>query len=360
MGSPSNHLRTRRMTLHFLFAQFEFTHAVGPYAGRYVVGPQRPTPGVVPDGIPVGAGAHDAETAVEARNRDVAGVTRGIGDSDVLVIGVRGTPVKAQRGVLRRARVAAAEDDRKPSSVPISVVTFIAATDPLPSATDASRRLDEIRFSDAEQSHWVRRGLNALNLAVRAYRLRAPDPYAIEVTRRDARLVLIGYGTTMEVQNGRYTTAIEVPPTPTGRRSRFERLRPEEAVASVLAGYQPLFEAEDVLSRSLIDLDNGRTRAAAVQTAAGMQLLRDEVFGLEDPHQVDTAKLAEHSRVAHALAAAATLGQLTSDQIAQLEAVVDGVGEILDTWRTTAAGRPLSVGGHMLPERRIVGADRPT
>lgn len=321
------------MTLHFLFTQFEFTHAVGPHAGRYVVAAGSADPAALLDPVAVVAGEERGETRVEARNRDAAGVTLGIGDSDVLVIGVRGTPVRTQRGLLRRARIAE-HDDKEPASVPISVVTFIGATEPLRSGSEAKERLEAIRYSEPEQHKWVQRGFEALNLAIRAYRLRAPDPYATEVTRRDARLVLIGHGTTDQVGHGRYTRAISVPPPPTRRRTRLELLRPSEAVATVLAGHQRLFEAEDVLSRALIDLDHGRTRAAAIQVAAAMRLLRDEVFELTDQSDIDTAKLAEQSDIAHRLAAAADSGPLDGAQVTELGAVIDHVADVVDTWRT--------------------------
>jgi hypothetical protein len=80
------------VSLVFLFIQFEFTHAVGPHAARYVVDSR-----VLPDASGVsssidarnGDGRGPRDPALDARNRQLAGVSRGIGSSDVLVVGVR-------------------------------------------------------------------------------------------------------------------------------------------------------------------------------------------------------------------------------------------------------------------------------
>src|SRR5258708_3043681 len=95
----------------------------------------------------------------------------------------------------------------------------------------AGGRLEAIRVSENEQQRWVRDGLAVLNLAIRAFRTGAPDPYAMEVTRRDARRVRIGYGSTEEVQDGLWQDAVELPPPLRSRVKRIEPLRPPEAGA---------------------------------------------------------------------------------------------------------------------------------
>jgi hypothetical protein len=201
---------------------------------------------------------------------------------------------------------------------------------PLTSKHEAERRLEGIRLSTEQQDLYVDEALTVMNLAVRAYRAGTHDPYAIEVTRRDARRVRIGYGTTEDVQEGRWQATLDLP-SPIGRRtSRIERLRPEEAVAGVLSGRSRVLESEDLLLRALIDLDNHRTRAAAYQVSAAMRLLPLE---LDADDGLDLAPLEDDARRALDLEHAAAHGELDDPQVAQLESIIDAVDDVLDAWR---------------------------
>ena len=317
------------MSLVFLFIQFEFTHAVGPHAARYVVDPR-----LVPDRS-LAASSIDAarvprDPALDARNQQLAGLSRGIGSSDVLVVGVVAAPASQAR-LLRKARQA--ERQAPPAEVPLSLVTFVKGTDPLSSPREAARRLDAIRASEGEQQRWVHQGLGILNLAIRAYRTGAPDPYAIEVTRRDARRVRIGYGTTEDVQDGLWQDAIELPPPLRARIKRIERLRPAEAVAVVLSGEAEVLQAEDLLLRALIDLDQGRTRGAAYQVAAAMRLLPLELGSRPGAHRIDIDSLAEPAGWAEELAVRAAAGPLEPADVEELESIIESVEDVLDAWR---------------------------
>jgi len=325
------------VSLVFLFIQFEFTHAVGPHAARYVVDPS-----VLPDApavlSPIGAGIDAVhgdsraprDPALDARNQQVAGVSRGIGSSDVLVVGVVAAPA-GQARLLRKARQA--ERQAPPAEVPLSLVTFVKGTQPLSSRHEAARRLDAIRVSEEDQQRWVREGLGVLNLAIRAYRTGAPDPYAMEVTRRDARRVRIGYGNTEEVQNGVWQDALELPPPLRSRPKRIERLRPSEAVAVVLSGQGEVLEAEDLLLRALVDLDQGRTRAAAFQAAAAMTLLPVELGSRPGTDRIDLESLAEPALRAQELVDLATAGPLEPALVHELESIIEAVEDLLDVWR---------------------------
>ena len=331
------------MSLVFLFIQFEFTHAVGPHAARYVVDPR-----VLPDapavsssigvGVGVGAGVGAVQAdgggpwnpALDARNQQLAGVSRGIGSSDVLVVGVVAAPA-SQTHLLRKARQA--ERHAPPAEVPLSLVTFVKGTQPLSNRREAARRLDAIRVSEDEQQRWVREGLGVLNLAIRAYRTGAPDPYAMEVTRRDARRVRIGYGTTEEVQDGLWQDALELPPPLRSRPKRIERLRPAETVAVVLSGDGEVLEAEDLLLRALVDLDQGRTRAAAYQAAAAMRLLPLELGSRPGTDRIDLASLAEPAQRTEELVGLAAAGPLEAADLHELESIIEAVEDLLDVWR---------------------------
>jgi hypothetical protein len=252
----------------------------------------------------------------------------------VLVVGVVAAPASRPR-LLRRAR----QIERKtpPAEVPLSLVTFVKGTRPLGDQRDASGQLDRIRVTDAEQQQWVREGLGVLNLAIRAHRAGAPDPYAVEVTRRDARRVRIGYGTTEEVQDGLWQEAVELAAPLRSRLKRVERLRPSEAVAAVLAGRSEVLEAEDLLLRALIDLDQGRTRAAAYQAAAAMRLLPGELGSRPGTGGLDLESLANSAQRTEELARSAAGEPLDSDQVRELESIIDAVEILLDSWRADSS-----------------------
>jgi hypothetical protein len=312
------------VNLYFLFVQFEFTHAIGPHAGRYVVetGGERAQPV-----------AAAQRTAVEVRNRDAAGVSRDIGAADVLVVGVVSAPA-GRRPILRRARPV--DPGAPPAEVPLSIVSFVKGTEPIADRREAQRRLEDIRFSEEAQRPWVEEGLVILNTAIRAYRAGTHDPYALEVTRRDARRIRIGYGSTEDVGAGTWTGAIELAEPSGPKPKRIERLRPAEAVAAVLSGRSHVLESEDLLLRALIDLDNGRARAAAFQVGAAMRLLLTELREIAP----ELAPLELHARRVEELESAAGTGGLGAGEIADLEAVIEAIDVALDTWRYESAADP--------------------
>jgi hypothetical protein len=319
------------VSLFFLFVQFEFTHALGPHAARYVVDAQiAGDRSLDATHAPASEADENAISALEARNQEAAGVTRQIGAADVLVVGVVAAPASRPR-LLRRARYV--EEPAAPAEVPLSLVTFVKGTEPLSVEREAKQRLDAIRFSEEHQSSFVEEALRVLNVAIRAHRAGAHDPYAIEVTLRDARRVRIGYGATDQVQEGRWEAALELPPPAGPRSTRIERLRPAEAVAAVLSGRSRMLEAEDLLLRAFVDLDNHRSRGAAFQVGAAIRLLplelgpdaSDEIPGLRslEPRVTRTAELE----------AAAAERELDASEVGELEAIIDAVDDVLDRWR---------------------------
>ena len=303
------------MTLLFSFVQFEFTHSLGPHAGRYVVESSGR------------GGSSSLDPALDARNEQLAGVSHGVGSSDVLVIGVVGAPAAGRR-LLRRARQV--EHDTPPAEVPLLVATFVKGTRPMQDLGAAQSALEEVRFSEQHQQRWVDEGLRVLNLAIRGHRAGAPDPYAVEVTQRDARRIRIGFGTTGQVQNGLWQDAFELPPPVRPRSRRIERLRPAEAVAAVLSGKSEVLEGEDLLSRALIDLDHGRTRAAAFGVSAAVRLLASELSSQPAP-ELDS--LPELAQLAERLAGAAAGGPLDGTQVRELESLIAALEDLLDARR---------------------------
>jgi hypothetical protein len=323
-------------SLNFLFVQFEFTHAIGPHAARYIVELAAPSRARASASEAAESGSGErVRTVIETRNEDVAGVRRGIGAADVLVVGVVPAPAARLR-LLRRARHVDAPESYAP--VPLSLVTFVKGTVPLRDTREADRRLDELRMSEESQDKRVTEALGVLNLAIRAYRVGTHDPYAIEVTRRDARSVRIGYGSTEEVQEGRWRSALELAP-PRGRRTkRVERLRPAEAVATVLSRHTTVLEAEDLLARALIDLDNRRTRGAAFQVGAALRLLSTEADPESEHGSPDLQLLQQHASRAVELEATAGRRALDDAEVSELEAIIDAVDAVLDTWHYGSVG----------------------
>jgi hypothetical protein len=217
--------------------------------------------------------------------------------------------------------------------VPLALVTFVKGTVPLSDKREAERGLEAIRFSEEQQNARVEEALGVLNAAIRAHRAGAHDPYAIEVTLRDARRVRIGYGSTEQVQDGRWEAALELSPLTRRRSTRIERLRPTEAVAAVLSGRSRVLEGEDLLARALVDLDNHRTRGAAFQVGAAIRLLPLELGS--DAREANPALRSLEPRARRAAELEATAGsrELEGEEVGELEEIIDAVHGVLDAWR---------------------------
>jgi hypothetical protein len=301
----------------FNLVQFEFTHALGPHAGRYLV----------EDEVRLTT-APDATQPVSRNDQRLVGVTRGLGAADVLVISVVGAPATRIR-LKRRPRYLAPAPAA--AEVPLMLATFVKVTQPLGDERDAVAALEALRDSPEDQERWVSEGLEVLNRAIRAYRTGARDPYVQEVTARDARRIRLGYGTTDEVRDGAWRAAVELEPPATSWLARREVLRPYETVAGALAQRKPPLEAEDVLLRALIDLDHGRTRAAAQQVRAALALMLAELR--EAPGSFDLYQLAQRLPLVDEIAMTALERPLEAVELQALEEHIDAVGGLLESWR---------------------------
>ena len=306
------------MAPYFLFVQFEFTHAVGPGAGRYVVAPERRMSST----LTAAAGTDRAPADPGTRDR-VTGTVLDAGAADVLVMGVQGL-TRPRRHLRRKARPV--EPEHEPDTVPVQLASFVEASAPIASEGEARERLEEIGGLEELQQRWVDEGLAILNRAIRGHRAGAFDPYVVEVLRRDARKIRIGFGTSADVADGGWTEALDVP-TPSGRRaSRASTLAPAEAVADALTGRLEVLQCEDLLMRVFLDLDHGRTQAAALQADAGLRLVVAET-GTDDERVHDA------SRSAGELATLALDRELTADEVERLVADVRAATRVLETRR---------------------------
>jgi len=292
---------------HF-FVQFEFTHALGPTVGRYVVTPVR--------GL----------RAEPAAQPSIVGTTLPAGAADVLVIAERGA--RAGRWRLRR-KARFVDPAGEPDEVVLQLASYVESTAPVADVGAARSRLTEIAGSDEQQDHWVHEGLELLNRAIRAHRAGSRDPYVVEVARRDARRVRIGYGTIDEVRDGRFTEAVDVPPPPGSRAPRSTMLAPSEAVADALTGRLDVLECEDLLLRAYLDLDHGRTRAAVHQVSAALALVVAEVA----PEDDDARRIADARATVGELVTVAATRPLGADEVDGLVGAIDAGVRLLERRR---------------------------
>ena len=129
-------------------------------------------------------------------------------------------------------------------------------------------------------------GLRTVNTVLRAHRVATRDPYGHEIGREAVLVARIGYGTGDGLAEGRWEEAVEVP-QPGRRQRRAQALRPQERLAAVLAGREPIDVCETLLLRARADLDQGRPREAALQLRAGLEALLAELPGRAGPDQAE-------------------------------------------------------------------------
>jgi hypothetical protein len=292
----------------FAFVQFEFTHAIGPSAGRYVV--------ANPNALDERGAAQRSDNVKRAQA--LAGATMTPHTADVLAITVVGG--RTSRWKLRR-RATPADEPAGTEEVPVLLATFVRGTEALDGDDEAASMLRRIAGSEELQEDIVADGLSALNKAIVAYRAGARDPYVTEVARRDARAVRIGYGTDEQVAEGRWEDAIVLPPELGRKPSRAERLAPAEVTANVLSGRGAVLDGETLMLRAYADLDHHRDRAAALQARAAVHLLELEL-GERDGLEVSRLDFAALARSADAAK--------TADDV---EAVVAELERGIERWR---------------------------
>lgn len=309
------------MTLLARFVQLEFTHSLGPAPGRYLV-PAFEAP----------TGEDEAEAPAAPAVDPVTGVTRAVGSADVLAIDVVGAP-PPRRGILfgRKAHDAPAGERRR--EVSLAMVTFVKSSIPLEPA-GAQGLIERCRQSEEEQEAWIGEALAVINSAIRAYRA-GGDPYVLEVSRQDPRAVRIGWGSAEEIFAGEWRGAFSPPPLPAPRVGRDEILRSQQLVAGVLAGRARVLDADDLIARALLDLDLGRSRGAALQLRAAVELLvaelRDESLPAGLRERVET--LGESSALLERRAAEALRGELGAEAPEELARIAMDAGELLCDWR---------------------------
>jgi len=230
----------------FRFVQFEYPWPLGPDEGRYLL-------------------------------RDHAGEEA----HHVLVIAAWAT--KVSRASRRWGREP--PPDNVPAETGLSRATLVETT--VVTEPEGAAWLEQVATLEAEAA--IVDGLHLLNGALRAFRAAAADPFVREVTARQALTVRVGFGAGVEVAEGAWTAARDLPlgaeKQSSKRRSREAALRTQERFAAVLGGRDAILACEELALRARLDLDERRPREAALQTHLALEAALAELaaFRSQEP-----------------------------------------------------------------------------
>jgi hypothetical protein len=176
-----------------------------------------------------------------------------------------------RRRRLGRRRPRASAPGAEPDAVEVTRATVIR-TDPLPE--DGAGAWLEAALRDHETT--VGEAIALLNRTIQGHRLAAADPYVAEVAAHRALATRVGYGSGEQVAEGDWEAARELPPP---RPSRSLLLTPQQRLAALLSGRDVALACEELTLRARLDLDQGRSREAALQLAAALDAALAELEG---------------------------------------------------------------------------------
>lgn len=229
---------------------------------------------------------------------------------------VLGTLGAREQRRLRRGRPSPVREAREPEPVPTARATLVRAT-PFGSQEEAVAWLARLRKDRDALDAEVEGALLELNAVLRAHRAAAADPYARDVTRAQANVVRVGYGSGEQVADGHFEAAYAVPPPRRGHVKRSVALQPQERLAGILGGSSQVRVAEELVLRARADLDAGRTREAALQARIALEALAAELG------EETAARLERHRGAVAAAANAALREELDPDLVTGLVDAVD-------------------------------------
>lgn len=242
-------------------------------------------------------------------------VVRDNGEETVLVIETLGAPAPARR---RRRRPRESSADPTPRDLPLTRVTVVRSAHPFATEQDAAHWLEQAVADDATADGLVADGLAVLNRALHANAVASGDPHPQAFAASRAAAVRIGFGSGEQVAESAFASAreIDLQGGASKRHQRTEALRPQERLAAVLGGREPLDTCETLLLRARADLDAGRNREAALQLRIGLGALLVELASdMDDPgHTEDMAALEARRSEAAAAAETALRGDLDASQ----------------------------------------------
>jgi hypothetical protein len=183
----------------------------------------------------------------------------------VLIVTTLGAP---ERRLLRGRRPQPASGD--PAPVTTTRVTLVGAT-PFADADGADAWLRTATTRGDAGEAQAGEAIAALNGVLYHQRLASADPHVREVSRAQALVVRVGLGEGEQIANGRWSQAVELPPTREHERPRRQAaLRSQERLAALLGGRDAALACEELALRARLDLDAGRRREAALQLDAAL------------------------------------------------------------------------------------------
>lgn len=281
----------------YRFVQFEYPWPLGPVDGRYLI-------------------------------RDHAGEEA----HHVLVFA--SWPTTTQRRSLRWSREP--EPQKVPAETGLSRATLVETS--VVAEAAAGAWLDGLEGAGAEEA--VREGLLVLNFAIRAHRAAAADPTVREVTAEQALTVRAGYGAGVEVADGGWTAARDLPSPSSQVGSRRQRreaaLRPQERLAALLSGRDAVLACEELALRARLDLDQQRPREAALQTHLALEAAVAEFAAYRGSEGL-SHRLGALEAVREPVARAANEALQRGPSEATIATVADALGQIEAALRARAA-----------------------
>jgi hypothetical protein len=228
------------------------------------------------------------------------------------------------------------EPQNLPAETALSRATLVETT--VVDEPEASAWLEGVAKEAADEA--VDEGLRVLNGAIRAFRAVSADPVLREVTAEQALTVRVGYGQGVEVADGAWTAARDLPPLDEkGKRRRGRRaaaLRPQERFAAVLGGRDAVLACEELTLRARLDLDSGRPREAALQAHLALEAAIAELAAFRGQEGVGRRldELGEHRDRLAATANEALQHGLSANDI---KTVIDGVEAVETILRARTA-----------------------
>jgi hypothetical protein len=182
-------------------------------------------------------------------------------------------------------------------------------------------------------------GLGVLNRALHAHRLASANPHVHGVGRRDALVARLGYGAGEEVADGLWTDARELMDAGAGRR-RSRRIPAAQArLAALLTGRHAPLACEELALRARLDLDEGRTREAALQVLVALDAALAELP--DDPAAPVLAERLDELRGLHDSVATAVATALAGRAgTPEAEATAFALGRIEAALRARAMALP--------------------
>jgi hypothetical protein len=235
------------------------------------------------------------------------------------VVTTIGAPPRQTRFAARRRR-RPTDASSEPEPLIATRLTAVRSKEPL-DEEKAAPWLAALRADSAALEAFVDEGVAVLNRAIHAQRAASMDPYLPDIAPEKASVIRAGYGSGQEVADGNWREAVRLPPVaPKRKRRRAQALAPQQRVASVLGGHEQIAPFETLLLRARLDLDQGRTREAALQLRGGLEaLLADIPVGVAGDELRDLEQLGERQEAVDAAAAEAGAGALSEASGEQVE-----------------------------------------